>query len=175
MSDEQAPGNAGAQMGTGMLALFWVGVLALGSWFFADVLGVRSNPNGSVEGSYENGIAEVRLRANPQGHYVASGLVNGRDVTLLVDTGATSVAVPEAMAARLGLRRGPEITLRTANGDATGYLTRIDQLQLGSLVFKDVSASIAPGLNGEILLGMSALGSVEFTQRNGVLTLRQTR
>ena len=117
----------------------------------------------------------MRLRANPRGHYVASGLVNGRDVTLLVDTGATSVAVPEAMAARLGLRRGPEITLRTANGDATGYLTRIDQLQLGSLVFKDVSASIAPGLNGEILLGMSALGSVEFTQRNGVLTLRQTR
>ena len=30
MSDEEAPGRAGARMGTGMLALFWVGVLALG-------------------------------------------------------------------------------------------------------------------------------------------------
>lgn len=175
MSDEEAPRDTGAGMGTGMLVLFWIGVLALGSWFFADVLGIRGNPNGSVEGTYENGVAEVRLRANPSGHYVASGLINGRDVTLLVDTGATSVAVPEAMAASLGLRRGPEITLRTANGDATGYLTRIDQLQLGSLVFEDVGANIAPGLNGEILLGMSALGSVEFTQRDGELILRQTR
>lgn len=175
MSDEPAPHDAGARMGTGMLILFWLGVLGLGSWFFADVLGIRGNPNGNVEGSYENGIAEVRLRANPRGHYVASGLVNGREVTLLVDTGATSVAVPEAMAAGLGLRRGPEITLRTANGDATGYLTRIDQLQLGSLVFENVGANIAPGLDGEILLGMSALGGVEFTQRNGELTLRQTR
>ena len=50
-------------------------------------------------------------------------------MTFLLDTGATQVAVPEALAARLALERGAPITLSTANGRATGWRTRLDQLR----------------------------------------------
>lgn len=175
MSEPGQEPEPGTGLGTGMLVLFWVGVLGLGTWIFGGVLGIRDNPNGAVQGTFEGGVAEVRLAANPQGHYVAEGLVNGREVVMMVDTGATSVAVPEAWADRLGLRRGPEVSVMTANGEARAWLTRIDRLQLGSLEFRNVEANIAPGLSGEILLGMSALGSVEFTQRDRELVLRQMR
>jgi len=39
----------------------------------------------------------------------------------------------------------------------------------------DVRALVAPGLSGDqVLLGMSALKQLEFTQRGGTLLLRQT-
>jgi len=48
-------------------------------------------------------------------------------------------------------------------------------LQLGAIVLRDVRAVAAPGLEGEqVLLGMSALNKLEFTQRDGTMLLRQT-
>lgn len=53
--------------------------------------------------------------------------------------------------------------------------TRLDSLQLGDIVLRDVRALVVPGLGGEqVLLGMSALKQLEFTQRGGTLLLRQT-
>ncbi|WP_346427727.1 retropepsin-like aspartic protease family protein, partial [Pseudomonas aeruginosa] len=51
---------------------------------------------------------------------------------------------------------------------------RLDQLQLGDIRLSGVAALIAPGMDGdEVLLGMSALKQLEFTQRDGTLVLRQ--
>ena len=160
-------------IGRGMLALFWVGVLGLGTWVFSGMLDGRANPNRDPETRFADGVTEVRLQARGDGHYLATGAINGTPVTMLVDTGATSVALPESLARRLGLERGPEITVNTANGRAKAWLTRIDRLQLGGLEFRDVEASFGPGLDTEVLLGMSALGRVDFEQRDGVLYLRQ--
>ena len=112
----------------------------------------------------------MRLASSRQGHYLLNGQINGQGVTFLLDTGATQVAVPEALAARLALERGAPITLSTANGRATGWRTRLDQLQLGDIRL----SGVAPGMDGdEVLLGMSALKQLEFTQRDGTLVLRQ--
>jgi len=47
--------------------------------------------------------------------------------------------------------------------------------QLGEILLHDVAALITPGMDGdEVLLGMSALKQLEFTQRDGTLVLRQT-
>lgn len=84
-------------------------------------------------------------------------------------------AIPAALAQRLGLPRGAPISLHTANGTSTGYRTRLTSLQLGDILLSDVRALIAPGMHGEeVLLGMSALKQLEFTQRDGTLLLRQT-
>ncbi|MEX5354424.1 TIGR02281 family clan AA aspartic protease, partial [Pseudomonas juntendi] len=65
-------------------------------------------------------------------------------------------------------------TLSTANGRATGWRTRLDRLQLGDIRLSGVAALIVPGMDGdEVLLGMSALKQLEFTQRDGTLVLRQ--
>ncbi|MFO5452975.1 retroviral-like aspartic protease family protein, partial [Klebsiella pneumoniae] len=65
------------------------------------------------------------------------------------------MAGPEALAARLALERGAPITLSTANGRATGWRTRLDQLQLGDIRLSGVGALIAPLIDWhEILLRM---------------------
>ena len=62
----------------------------------------------------------------------------------------------------------------TPNGMVKVYRTRLQTLDLGVIHLKDVRASINPGMSGdEVLLGMSALKHVEFTQRGTRLTLRQ--
>ena len=91
----------------------------------------------------------------------------------LLDTGATDVAVPGALAQELGLEAGAPVSVNTANGRSTGYRTRLSELTLGDIRLQDVRALIVPGMDGdEVLLGMSALKQLEFTQRDGTLVLR---
>ncbi|ERI52284.1 hypothetical protein N878_19660, partial [Pseudomonas sp. EGD-AK9] len=65
--------------------------------------------------------------------------------------------------------------ISTANGRATGHRTRLASLRLGDIELRDVAALIAPGMDGdEVLLGMSALQQLEFSQKGGTLVLRQS-
>ncbi|MFQ7898451.1 TIGR02281 family clan AA aspartic protease [Stutzerimonas degradans] len=166
--------TAGRRAGRVMLVLAWAAGLFLATRFFADWEGERTNPNREPLSRVENGQIEVQLAGNRSGHFVADGRINDAPVTFLLDTGATDVAVPVELAGRLQLERGAPVQLQTANGRTTGYRTQIERLQLGDIVLRDVRAVIAPGFDSEqILLGMSALKRLEFTQRAGTLVLRQ--
>jgi len=101
-------------------------------------------------------------------------LINGEPVVFLLDTGATGVAVPESVARRLRLTRGRAFRTQTANGLATAYSTRLQSVRVGEIELNDVGAGISPGLDTrEVLLGMSFLRHIEFTQRGNTLILRQ--
>ena len=157
-----------------MQVLAWLSFMALGVLFFGDQLESQYNPNRQVETLQSSGVTEVRLQRNRLGHYVTSGTINNRPVTFLLDTGATGVAIPARIAKTLDLKRGRPIATRTANGTATSYLTRLNSVSVGGVSVGNVSATIAPGLRGnEILLGMSFLQHIEFTQRGDTLILRQ--
>ncbi|MFP3526561.1 TIGR02281 family clan AA aspartic protease, partial [Pantoea sp. SIMBA_072] len=83
-------------------------------------------------------------------------------------------AIPEALARDLNLERGSPVLLSTANGRTEGYRTRLASLQLGDIRLQGVRAIVVPGLDGPtVLLGMSALKQLEFTQRGGTMLLRQ--
>ena len=83
-------------------------------------------------------------------------------MTFLLDTGATSVALPLALGRELGLKRGAAVTLQTANGAAPGYQTRLARVRLGPLELTDVGAVMSDGLDADfVLLGMSFLKRVE--------------
>ena len=74
----------------------------------------------------------------------------------------------------LNLARGSPVLLSTANGRTEGYRTRLASLQLGDIHLQNVRAIVVPGLDGPtVLLGMSALQQLEFTQRGGTMLLRQ--
>jgi aspartyl protease family protein len=90
-----------------------------------------------------------------------------------LDTGATDLVVPESTARRLGLPYGNRGRAMTANGPVTIYQTRIEELHLGKIRLTNIDASINPSMEGAILLGMSALGQIEFSQQAGTLTLKQ--
>lgn len=163
------------RMGLAMQALAWLVFLALGVFFFSDILDKQHNPNQTLQTRYsEDGTREVVLQRNKFGHYLTSGQINGQTVTFIIDTGATGVAIPEAVANRLVLQRGQAFRTETANGVTTSYAVSLEQVGVGGIELQDVRAAITPGLQtDEVLLGMSFLKHIEFTQRGDTLTLRQ--
>jgi aspartyl protease family protein len=157
-----------------MLIVAWAAALFLATRFFGDWEQRQENPNTAIASQHGDGYIEVQLVSNRQGHFVMTGQVNGRAVEFLLDTGATDVALPEAVAKKLGLTRGVRVDVHTANGRSEGFRTTLDRLQIGDIVLTNVRALVVPGLDGEqALLGMSAMKQLEFTQRGGTMLLRQ--
>lgn len=162
---------------TGKVMIFaaWIGAAALLTWLFAGELDRRENPNQVVATTTSGGRVEVRLTRNRMGHYVASGRINGRRVELLLDTGATNVALGRSLADELGLKRGAPDYTRTANGTVETYRTILGSVQLGGITMHDVPASIDPGMSGDdVLLGMSFLEHLEIIQHGDQLLLRES-
>ena len=160
-----------------MLVICFALALTVLTVFFDDWIGDQNNPNTDPESvTLADGSLQVLLLRNRQGHYVSAGTINGRPVTFLLDTGATDVAVPAGIAKKLDLKHGARARVITAAGLVPVISTTINQLTLGHILLNNVSASITPSMGGEmILLGMSALKQIEFTQRGSTLTLRQIR
>jgi aspartyl protease family protein len=161
------------RLGVGMVIAAWIGVLLLASLYFNKVLERQHNPNQQLAARTAD-HSPVVLKRNRFGHYVASGTINNQAVVFMLDTGASDVSIPAAMADRLGLRRGPATTYDTANGPIVAYRTTLDQVRLGGILLRDIPASINPAVrDDQVLLGMSFLKHLEFTQRGDTLTLRQ--
>lgn len=150
-----------------MITLGWVLVIALLAWLFTDTSGkvqVRVN---------EQGEREVLITKSADNHYRITGEINNIPVDMLVDTGATIIAIPGDLAQTLNLEAGVPIQVMTANGPTTAYMTRIENLRLGDIELRGVMASINPQMRGiDILLGMSALGQLQFEQNSEGLILR---
>lgn len=159
-------------IGKGMLIIAFLLLLGLFTYFFQDALEEQYNPNQQIDSSVSSQHIEITLQRNRMGHYVTSGTINGVKTTFLLDTGATYVAIPEPLARQLKLKKGRRVTVSTANGSNIGYLTRLSEVTLGKIKLHDIKAIITPGLN-EILLGMSVLKQLEFTQRGERMTIRQ--
>lgn len=172
MSESAA--NDIARIGRWMHYAFWLVVLGLLTLFFNGWYERQHNPNRQLETHTGAGYSEVSLDRNRFGHYVANGRINGQDVVFLLDTGASDVSIPQHVADRLGLSRGRRVSYQTANGVAYGYITQLDSVALGNIELRNVRGSINPNTDSDqILLGMSFLRQLEFTQRGERLTLRQ--
>ncbi|MCP3687168.1 MAG: TIGR02281 family clan AA aspartic protease [Gammaproteobacteria bacterium] len=152
----------------------WIlGFLLLGL-VFSKILDNRNNPNQSVSTSSTGAYQEVVLQRNPYGHYLFDGEINHKPVTFMIDTGATTTAIPFNLKEYLQLRAGAEFTVSTANGDTSAFTTHIAVLKLGDIVLHDVRASLNPGFNAkEILLGMNVLKHMELIQRGKTLIIRR--
>ena len=82
--------------------------------------------------------------------------------------------MPASIAGKLNLKKGRAGRAMTANGAITIFETNIDHLSLGEINLYNVRASINPSMpSSNVLLGMSALGRIEFVQDGTALTLIQ--
>ncbi|HOY71095.1 MAG TPA: retropepsin-like aspartic protease [Methylotenera sp.] len=115
----------------------------------------------------------VVLKRGLDGHYRTEALINGVKVDVLVDTGATGVAISQNVADKLKLKSIDAIRTNTANGDSVGYLVRLQSVQIGGVRAENVSAMIAPTLDGDVLLGMSFLGRMDVRLYKGEMTIKQ--
>lgn len=160
------------RIGGVMFGLMWLILLGLGASYFSGWLDRQNNPNTNPASRGIGGVVQIELAPNRAGHYVASGTVNGASVEFMLDTGATTVAIPGPLADRIGLQRGREIITSTANGNAIGFVTTLDSVQLGAIVLRRIPAIILPGFkDGEILLGMTFLEQLDWQQKDGQLLL----
>jgi aspartyl protease family protein len=144
--------------------LIWSVLLALLVWM---IDGVR-NPN-KAEVIGKGNI--VVLERDPSGHYRAEAFINDTKVNVLVDTGATGVAISQKLADELGIVSNTAIRTNTANGVTLGYMVRLKSVKLGGIEVQDVAATIAPGLQGEALLGMSFLSRMDIRLYKGRMTI----
>ena len=82
-------------------------------------------------------------------------------------------AVFEGLAEEIGLQKGRPVTYQTANGTIRAWQTVVDEIRLGELGVGPVRASINPHVtNTGILLGMSFLKHLDFSQQGNTLTLK---
>lgn len=146
--------------------IVWVALAGL-IYYLADGIQNPNKLNSLGSGS------EVALKRGLDGHYRSEALINGTKVNVLVDTGATGVAISQRVADKLQLKSINAIRTNTANGDSIGYMVRLESVQLGGVKANNVAAMIAPGLDGDVLLGMSFLGRMDVRLYKGEMTIKQ--
>jgi aspartyl protease family protein len=118
------------------------------------------------------------IAADTGGQYRARALIEGQDVEVMIDTGATVVALTSETAARLGVAvdlSRPRWKMNTANGVALATPVTLRSINLGAIYMDDVQAVVMPpGASSVNLLGASFLKRlVSVEQRDGMLVLRQ--
>ena len=115
----------------------------------------------------------VILAADTHGHFVSDGAINGNPVRFLVDTGATSVALPASDADRLGIdyRKGRRGISNTAGGPVTVYRVSLDSVRLGGIELRTVDAVVIEQGLDIALLGMSFLNRLEMKRDGDTMTL----
>jgi aspartyl protease family protein len=119
---------------------------------------------------------EVRLQQDFGGHYYARVKLNGRTVRMLVDTGATTVALSGNMARKLGIAyaNGQRMRSATAGGIVNSFLVRVNEMNLEGITRYNVPVSVIEGSHPDIpLLGMSFLGQLKIQQDNGELVISE--
>lgn len=122
----------------------------------------------------ETSRKHVQIAMDQNRQYITSGVINGRPVKLLVDTGANVVAMNENTARSLGISLADATPVRasTASDDLPALMVNIKQMQVGAITRSNVQAIVMRGSNPrEILLGMTFLQHVEISEKNGLMTL----
>ncbi|OYU74450.1 MAG: TIGR02281 family clan AA aspartic protease, partial [Burkholderiales bacterium PBB5] len=92
------------------------------------------------------GGSTILLAAGPGGHFVGDGRINGQAVRFLVDTGATTIAMGQQQASRLGVawQQGQRAVTQTANGPVPVYLVTLNSVQVGDVEVANVAAVVLP-------------------------------
>ncbi len=135
-----------------------------------DVLGLADAPPvaaarepSTASASAKSGTEE--LKAFADGHYYARAEINGRPIDVMVDTGASMVALTYEDAERAGLRLKPsDFTnqVSTANGVAAVAPVILDRVSIGRITVRNVRAAVCErGRLEKTLLGMSFLSRLE--------------
>ena len=130
-----------------------------------------------IDVSGPDGEKAVRIRRSSRGPFVARANVNGTDISMMVDTGASSVVLKSADAERAGIDLKAlrfTIAVDTANGTTFCAPVRLRSIAVGGIAFQGVEALVAqPGNLKESLLGMNFLRRLRSYDFSGdFLTLR---
>lgn len=136
------------------------------------VLRVGQNVASQSSGS---GPATVVLTADPGGHFLTTGNINGATVRFIVDTGASMISLGASDARRIGIdaSKGQQGMANTANGQALVTRVKLDTVRVGEIVMNNVDALVHQQDMPFALLGMSFLNRMEMQRNGDTMTLKK--
>ncbi|MCO5090259.1 TIGR02281 family clan AA aspartic protease [Bosea sp. (in: a-proteobacteria)] len=119
----------------------------------------------------------LAVAADYRGHYIVHPTVENYRIKMMVDTGASIVALTAADARALGISKDASsrsIMLGTANGTVVGFRTTLREIRLGDIVVRNVEAVVLPAHALSMsLLGNSFLGKLQgYEVQTGRMVLR---
>ncbi len=121
---------------------------------------------------------EVKVSVDAYGGFRTPGSINGHLVSFLIDTGASSVAMNETVARKLGIDfrySGTPSTVTTASGVVSAYSIKLASVKVGEIELRNIRATVLEGgYPVEVLLGMSFLSRLELERKGNLITLRKT-
>jgi aspartyl protease family protein len=138
-------------------------------------LGGRVNARATAA-TRAGGVDKAVLHADGKGHFSASGAINGIPATLLVDTGASVVALPRSLALQAGVRLddNQRALIHTANGRTPAWHAVLNSVQVGDIRLNLVEAVVVEDRQLPFpLLGMSFLNRTDMHREGDQLTLVQ--
>lgn len=148
-------------------ALAWVGIFAGAIVLFSfrhqagqawEQVKRELNPGAPVQAG-----ETVRILRGDGDHFAVDAKVNGRTVTFMIDSGATTTTMSTRDAAAAGVdvnEAGFDVVVETASGTATMRRARISRLQVGGIVRENVPILISDDVEELNLLGMNFLSSL---------------
>lgn len=124
----------------------------------------RSTPSGS---------ATISVDADSRGHYFVNGQINGGTIRMMVDTGASLIAMSSSEATRLGIdyKKGQPSYANTANGTVPIYRVKLDSVKVGDIQINQVEAAVQEGGLSVTLLGNSFLNRMDLKREGVRLTM----
>jgi aspartyl protease family protein len=137
-------------------------------------LGIGQAYSAAPSGPVKESGGTVVLQADSRGHFHTTVLLNGKTVTAVVDTGASSIAMDITTARSIGINyeKGQRSTAATANGMVPTWRVMLDSVKLGDIILYQVEALVTGGNGiGIVLLGNTFLSRTEMRQEAGRLTL----
>ncbi|MGN7678987.1 MAG: retropepsin-like aspartic protease family protein [Anaplasma sp.] len=156
---------------------FWLGVISVVAFLYDGMHKIPLPVSGTAAVISGVPVAKdggVVFRKSRDGHFYILAAINGENITFLVDTGATDVVLSANDARRIGAHMRPEKkskTYHTANGAIQASYFQIPEIRIGSLVARNVGASISTSELRTSLLGMSFLKHFHFIMRDDELLL----
>lgn len=111
------------------------------------------------------------LYADSSGNFVGHATINGSDIPVMIDTGASFVAITHHDAEQMGIAPAPDaynMAMSTANGRSYAAVIHLDSIEIGNVRIEDVRAIVTqPGALGRTLIGMNFLRRLRKFQVEG--------
>lgn len=168
-----------------LAAVFWIGVaavLALAYTYREPLQQVGHRVIGELVPGYAVNLATgssvtLEVARGGGGEFSVRAAINGAGISMLVDTGASSVVLTHDAARAAGLPVDflkYDVPVETANGRTRGASVVLDNVIIGGIVERRVPALVLPaGVLRTSLLGMSFLSRLEaFEFRGDRLVMR---
>jgi len=163
---QSTPSRVPRQTGLIPMLLFWFAVMGLLYGLMTHYLKPKQSQ------VLANG--DLVIERARDGHFYTPGTINGREVTFLVDTGASLVSVSEPFAQLAALHSGTPTTFQTANGARAGRVVDGVEVAVGPVRVTNVKVGVGLSLGDDTqaLLGQSFLSKFDITLRQNQMVLR---